>query len=101
MGNNLQCPYCSTDVPWGCTVCRGCQAEIKYEDQKGYKLDFLMWGLLLFGALIGWEMYSGFMAIVMTAVFGFVGFLLGFVVMWFVPIDTGKQEAVFYRNYHY
>lgn len=28
--SEITCPHCRGSVPWGATVCRGCQAEIEY-----------------------------------------------------------------------
>ena len=28
--NHMKCPHCHTEVPFGATVCTGCQAEVEY-----------------------------------------------------------------------
>ncbi|BBH46896.1 hypothetical protein KU43P_33730 [Pseudomonas sp. KU43P] len=41
-GSTVTCPHCMNAVPWGASVCRGCQAEISYGTPRGVAVFFLI-----------------------------------------------------------
>lgn len=92
----LICPFCHTEVPMGVAVCKGCQAEVKYNEVTG--------GSIFLG------MIAGFIALIATfmgAMSGktivglIIGVVLGVIVYKFLvkalKIKT-TSEPKFYRQ---
>lgn len=93
---SLVCPFCHTEVSMGVKVCRGCQAEIKYNENttSGMFLGFV--GLFVGLIVIGIGATRGHAGI---------GLILGVILGISCAIFLGKafkikwsKEPMFYRQ---
>lgn len=94
--NQLMCPFCHNNVPYGATVCRGCGAEIDYTNPFSNMLGIICGAV---GAIIGWNATDGLEALVIAGVFFVIGYILGGSLL---ADKLGlKDSPTFHRtNYH-
>lgn len=93
---SLICPFCHTEVPMGVKVCKGCQAEIKYNETPASAIILIVIGMFitLFIALSG-KIMGSFL----------IGLIIGIIVAIFAVKFLGKsfkikwnKDPMFYRQ---
>lgn len=90
--SELTCPHCRSLVPRGATVCRGCQAELKYGPANG-----MFGGALLVAAVVGIEVDK-----ILPGALSIVGWIAGIAVFAGLSALVQKKYAdrvIFKRIY--
>lgn len=90
MESTMTCPHCHTEVPYGATVCRGCQAEV----------DYVPPGSVYVGSIIGALIVAWMVSRSLPHVLSPIGCVLAFVgVMYLTLRGIRKRYPRFMRRY--
>jgi hypothetical protein len=84
--SKLTCPHCYNEIPYGATVCCGCQAEVRYGPPSG-----LLGAVVVIPILIGLFVIQGIDGLLLGVI---VGIGLGFALK-----KAMKSRVVFSRHY--
>ena len=94
--NEMICPFCHAEVTHGAAVCRGCQAEIKYNEPTFmvYVIGILIVFCAMFGLAVGIGHHVVFLG-------GIVGLAIGIGIAVAIAKSTNikfSKEPRFYRH---
>jgi hypothetical protein len=59
----IVCPHCLDNIPYGASVCRGCQAEVKYGQIPGFLIFLVFLASLFVGGKVT-EIASGIVGLI-------------------------------------